>query len=415
MSNNLQYIKPKTIGFSIGCFLLFPFVNSVIYDFGFIIYTIPITLLLIVYLLNIINNINYNDKVKYNSLLYLYFVSLLYVYLMLSSVWVRSDVYYIDDINNITFIISITTLIYFTISIQSIDYFIDILIIIGIIAVIVLILSYLNAGNLRGYGVIEEYLVVSQLIGLSSIASFGSFLFRSKNKLINRYYLITSIFLYIGLALSLARGALVFSVMISSLMVIVYLVISKNKVLLYFEKHVHYKINKLWVLLGSISFLSIIIFIATRIERTASRLSRLFSGNELSTGGRGSLWSTSLESISGSPVFGYGLGSHGIMSSPNESYYPHNLFLQVMLDGGFIAFVILFIIVSIPIAAFVIKIRNRKILKSIPLLFCYIFIILELMKSSDFYTSRSFFILGLLCVKSSDTNYKEKIKSIYKY
>src|SRR5690606_9694581 len=68
---------------------------------------------------------------------------------------------------------------------------------------------------------------------------------------------------------------------------------------------------------------------ATRVERTAARLNRLFSGiqNELSAGGRGDLWAAAWRGIADAPVFGHGLGSNGIISSGDDMGYPHNIFL----------------------------------------------------------------------------------------
>jgi O-antigen ligase len=152
--------------------------------------------------------------------------------------------------------------------------------------------------------------------------------------------------------------------------------------------------------LGVFALIGGIIFVALQVERTARRLRRLVSGSELEAGGRGALWTTSIENIVQSPITGYGLGTSGIMAGAHEAHYPHNLFLQVWLDGGIISFLLLLGLVVFPFLYALWQLIRGRLPSNhwivYPALFLFLF--LEYSKSSNFYTGRFLLVTGIVSV-----------------
>lgn len=316
--------------------------------------------------------------------------------LLLSTWWVSHRVYYVDDLLNLTTILIVFLSVYISFNLRSAKYFLKWIIFIGVCATFFLFQSYISAGSLRGYDISDQYLVISQAIGAGAIVCFtGALTLFHKTK----FYLILSIILFVGIALSLARGALLSTIFISSITSFLYLKANKKK---------SYSINE-WIKNNAKTVIGIgviillvggVIFVAFQVERTAGRLIRMFSGNELAAGGRGELWKNSLEGISESPLLGFGFGSSGLISGMEEGYYPHNLFLQSWLDGGFFAFLFLSLICWFPFfkAYEFYKLIDKKNIKWIPFISFYLFLFLEYSKSTDFYEARMFFIVGLISV-----------------
>ena len=153
---------------------------------------------------------------------------------------------------------------------------------------------------------------------------------------------------------------------------------------------------------GFILALSVIAFVAfLSVEHSGNKLIRAFSGNELAVSGRGEWYRTAWANIQKAPVFGYGLGSNGLMAGASEKAHPHNFILQVWLDGGIVAITFLALLLSLPVWSIY---KNRKIN---PQNYCwvapaaiYLTCLLLYFKSSDFYTARPVIITSLFILAS---------------
>ena len=140
---------------------------------------------------------------------------------------------------------------------------------------------------------------------------------------------------------------------------------------------------------------------ALQVGRTKARLLRMLSGNELEEGGRGAMWREALGYIQDSPFLGYGLSSNGLLVSGTEVAHPHNMFLQVWLDGGALAVITLLLILMVPVFSFLRNLGgagriNEALL--FPFVGMFFFLFLEYSKSGNFYTARGLFIFALCVV-----------------
>ncbi len=326
-----------------------------------------------------------------NVLLQYYLILSLFLFLLISIFWRSFDFGITQDIASMLFILITVTAVLLSFNIKSISYFLNWVIAFAVFATLLLIYQYIQVGNLRGYG-ISGYLTKAQLIGAGALIAFYKLLyFKSTN---NKLYSFYVLLLFVGLALSLARGALLSAVLIAIGMAIFYFKTNKVKSYSIIEWF-----SNMSVRIASVGLVGILIVLAMQIERTALRLQRLFTGGEIA-GPRSELWSNSVTGISEAPFFGYGVGSSGIISSGQATYYPHNLFLQVSIDGGIVALIILTIVCLYPIFRTVSLYISKK-LKShlwIPLFACYIFMFMEYSKSMNFYDARIFISIGLILV-----------------
>jgi O-antigen ligase len=191
---------------------------------------------------------------------------------------------------------------------------------------------------------------------------------------------IIALVLFLGVVAGLSRGALLFSAIIALVLLC-----------FYWPKQGGRQSTKLKTRLFIICGGAVGMFLFLP-GRTLGRLERLFFGQELVAGRRGSLWSNAFEFITEAPIIGHGLGHGG-----GAVMYPHNLFLQVGMDGGIIAMLSLSLVIAFPILVFMVS-KYNKAIQYQPLawgfLAVYLMLILEYSKSGDFYKARSLFIFG---------------------
>jgi O-antigen ligase len=258
--------------------------------------------------------------------------------------------------------------------------------------------SYLQAGSLRGYGSVlaGSYLVTARVLGLGAVAASLRLMTRGGW---STPLALTAAVLITALGFSLARGALLSTLgilLLTAIFLALRLPTHRETIWAWLRS----RIKKISLGFGVIAVIGLAIVAALQVERNAVRLRRMFSGNELEVGGRGALWSTSLENITESPILGYGLGSSGVMAGAHEGYYPHNLFLQVWLDGGIVAFLLLAVLLAFPFghAAWYLRRNGLKSSVWIEYLGLFTFLILEYSKSTDFYTARLLVIVGVMAV-----------------
>lgn len=98
------------------------------------------------------------------------------------------------------------------------------------------------------------------------------------------------------------------------------------------------------------------------------------------------------------------------MAGAYEGYYPHNLFLQAWLDGGIVAFLLLFGLVLFPflLALWHLFAGHLQSNAWIPGLGLFLFLVLEYSKSINFYSGRLLFVMGIVAVWGVCTAVKDK-------
>jgi O-antigen ligase len=263
---------------------------------------------------------------------------------------------------------------------------------------------YLSSGALRGYGALSaNYPLIAQITGFGAVLAVVRAMTRDGSA--RRRDVALALVLLPALALSLARGALLGAILVTVVSAVYcHLTLGRFRIHRHFRewsRAVSGRLVAVTVVLGGIV---LTLFSALRVERTRARLERLFSGRELTEGGRVQLWREAWHNISDAPLIGHGLGSSGIMSGTGQQLYPHNWALQVWLDGGIVGLVLCALALAAPPAYAVLRTRRkgRHLVRSwLPLAAGYVFILLEYSKSQNFYTSRLLFVLGVLVIRAS--------------
>lgn len=266
---------------------------------------------------------------------------------------------------------------------------------------ILLINAYLR-GNQDYRAILNiDYLTLGSTLSIGYCLSLP-FVFYNKGKLKYLCSFCTFV-LFIGIATCLSRGALIFSTLISLCLIACYWPSKvKNIFLAVF--------TRLAVFSAVLSITAIVIPL-----RTVTRINRLASGTEAIEGGRGDIWLKAIDMINQAPVIGHGLGKS------LDTGYPHNLFLQVGIDGGIISILMLFIVVIFPPLFFIIS-RHNGIINFQPiawgLLSAYIYLVLEYSKSGDFYKARTLIIIASLLIsyigmETLNSKRNMKIEPIY--
>jgi len=327
---------------------------------------------------------------KWNVIIYTYTIYLLFLFMFLSVTWSYYPVLINEDLKNIFFILALLPSILFSFNIRVLDYFFYWIVLYGIYVTCIYIQDYAKAANLRGWSVDSSaYLVRSLLIGMGALISMSKLLFYPNvNK---KLYGFITLFLYFGLAIALGRAALLGAVMIGFVLIIYYYRNNWPKSYSYLE----YFRNKSSVIVV-ILFFGFVAFAVTQIERTFSRLMRLFTGAEFRSD-RVQLWKDAFWGFFDAPIFGHGLSNSGAVINFN---YPHNLYLQIMVDGGLIALILLAFISIYPLVIFY-NAYKKQLLKShvwIPLLSCYVFYLINYLLATNFYEGRILIALGLIIV-----------------
>ncbi len=138
---------------------------------------------------------------------------------------------------------------------------------------------------------------------------------------------------------------------------------------------------------------------ASQVPYFAERLDGLLSAtSKYSTKGRIKGWQGAWNAMQEAPVFGNGLGMNAKVAAPRP--YPHNLFLQVGIDGGFVAVGMLGVLIFWPIVLFMKRFHsNYNDPVYLSLFAVLIFLVLEFSKSYDFYTGISLIVVSTLSMK----------------
>ncbi len=344
-----------------------------------------------IFVLSVIKNYDVGRLfVRKNVAVHFYFIVLLFVYLLASNFWNPFDVSTRDPMLRIFLIILTAAAVIGSLNERVAVYYINWVIFFAVFAAVTLFGEYIRLGNFSGYR-LSDTLVRPQLMGLGTIFTVGKLLFLDDRK--KKRLIATIGFLLLGLAFGGARGALILTFGLSILILIYYFYLNDPKSYSLAE---WFKNKSLRIF----SFGSIILVIvaALQVERTAHKMRRLFFGGELVSGGRAELWVNSVSSFLESPIIGHGFRSSGMLSYGRESWYPHNLFLEAMVDGGIIALIILLIVCFYPLIR-TIELFRKKLLNGklwLPLMVGYIFLLFEFSKSNSIYEGRILMALGIV-------------------
>lgn len=199
------------------------------------------------------------------------------------------------------------------------------------------------------------------------------------------WFLLTALFVA-GVGRSVARGTLVFSLFAIAVSSCFYLWHCSANFLDRLKRIGLYALAGMLLISG---LLCTVLLVKDR----SPRIVRL---NTLS--GRAKIWGTVWTSIQEAPIFGHGLGTNGVNTA--KSGYPHNLFLQVWLDGGIVAALMLGVLVLWPLILFVKRFpfihRDPVFLSLFALL---MLLVLEFSKSYDFYAGISLVVVSVLSMK----------------
>jgi len=324
--------------------------------------------------------------------------SVLVGWLMISSLWTLPGLGNRQEVILLLGMLVSGLAVLISVSPQALRKLISVFCLVGLCIAIFVFVGYARAGSLQGYGELihSNYLVVARVLGLGAVAASLRLLTARKRP---KYLWFVAFVSLVALAMSLARGALLSTLgilLVTGFFLSTRMSIRRETIWTWLSS----RLKKASVGLGIFALIGGIVFVALQVERTARRLRRLFSGNELEAGGRGALWMTSIENIVQTPVSGYGLGASGIMAGAHEGHYPHNLFLQVWLDGGIVAFLLLLGLVAFPfLLALWYLVKGRLPTNQwIVYLGLFLFLVLEYSKSINFYSGRFLLVMGMIAV-----------------
>lgn len=326
--------------------------------------------------------------------IYLFLGSGFILWLLTSFFWTISSIQWREDFVLLLGLLFLLVLVSYTLNYYAVELFKNYMVIsCGIVGILIIYFTIYSTGRIfgiRGYNTLvnEFYLSAGDAVAAGFIISAVNFFLRSSRRF---FWACSSIFFMLALSISLSRGALIFSILLVLFLIFLVAKINLKNVKIIKKYFLRYLFFILPIIVG-------LIYLALNVERTQSRLIRILSvREEIEQGGRGLLWDNAWEGISHSPILGYGLGSNGLISGGNEEVYPHNMFLQVWLDGGIVAFILSILFLTFPIFLYFKNIRKTKYdANCVELLLLYIYFCLIYSKSGNFYTARSLVISGAL-------------------
>jgi O-antigen ligase len=256
----------------------------------------------------------------------------------------------------------------------------------------------LGSGDFRAGIDFEGYLTAGKIIAIGLVITLP--LMFAEPGLMKGIWLCVLLAMILGLIAVLARGALLYATTITVITLVIY--------------WPRYSTNLGSLAVNVVLRTSMLIFLLAALlllpERTEERLSRIWSGEEFTNSVRISLWETAVHRISESPFVGNGIGTSLI------PIYPHNMFLQIGIDGGIMAIILLLCIVIWPLLIAWRAISYKSAAAASPvtigLSFVYIYLCLEYSKSGDFYKARDLFITGAMLIGFVSYETKFKMNSL---
>lgn len=331
---------------------------------------------------------------------YVFVAVTLLVWLMLTATWTISPAQYQEDLVLIASLIFLLVSGLIVLSIESVRWTLVYVVAAAVTTTLWILAQYVAAGSLRGYDLAlsESYLTLAQMIGIGAVGATVASLVYSRHR---GLWMAGGIVSLLGVSLALARGALLSSigVIVLASLYLGVAAIGREVARRRQGKVSRGTLSRLLLLSIPLTLVVATIYFALQVQRTAVMLRRFFSGNELARGGRGEIWEAAWNRIGDSPIWGHGLGSSGVLSTQADGGHAHNLMLQVWLDGGVFAMLMLAFLLVLPYGVAASRRRILRRLKTqewLPFLAVYTFMILEFSKSSNFYSARGLFVFGLL-------------------
>jgi len=276
------------------------------------------------------------------------------------------------------------------------------IILISIITVIPKMLQ-IDVGNLSTFYGGGHYQGFGYIVSFSFLITLGYFLFlyTKKNFFKNLYFITSFSFHLAGAILSGARGSMIV-IFVGSI----------------FMLYLRFNLKKLIFLLVNIFFFIILSFnfllfylnsYTDRILESSDRIFSYLSKGTIDmskTSNRDILYEESLKLIYKSPVFGYGFFDY---LKQTGFGYPHNFFLEVLLQGGILYLIIWILVLFFFIYKLIILIRrNLKYVVILPFIF-YSFILLLF---SGTYLLEPFFWFSIIFVFTASSRKKVVIKRV---
>jgi O-antigen ligase len=239
-----------------------------------------------------------------------------------------------------------------------------------------------------------QYQAFSYFCAFSFLTFLRHYLNQSRLKSWQNYmYGFIFIVLLTGVVFSGGRGGLI----VVSVGLVVFIILKKG--FLSFMKYFIFISIFLFAL--SLFLIKSDFFFSERLIDSFDRLFSFFSINGIEmegTSGRNDFYNIAVVNINNSLFFGYGL--FGLVESHGE-YYPHNLFLEILLQGGLIYFVIFnTILISFFLKLYrLVKLKKNQEIILIPTIYSFVM----LMFSSS-YLQEPFFWFSLTYVFSYEHN-----------
>lgn len=108
------------------------------------------------------------------------------------------------------------------------------------------------------------------------------------------------------------------------------------------------------------------------------------------------IWQVGLDLFLQHPIVGIGVGAYRTSVRQSEFIYPHNLLLEAGAELGFVGLTLTFLLITIPLVRWRrcsrIQLPNRYMLLFDMSLWVYTFFFVEVMKSGDFNSNRTFWM-----------------------
>lgn len=279
---------------------------------------------------------------------------------------------------------------------RSVEYYIQLFLLLSAsVSTLIIIGAVVSGGDFRRiFPGAENYLFPGMYAAVGVMISFARLLFRKQGY---RRSLLFFILCVGGVSFSLSRGA-IFSSMLA-MMAISYLwsmqFIRRRRSRSNLNRALMVFIITIALLLLAFEFLP---------ELTKERFSKIFlfeSGDvKISLHNRTEVWRDALEHINESFLFGQGIGSW-------YPIYPHNVIFQAWMDGGLVSAIISVVIFFAPL--FYLLSRYRVAEFEDVWLYCatlgaYLSLLIEFMKSHDYYTGFVLWIFAGMCFSVTKAN-----------
>ena len=335
----------------------------------------------------------------------------LYTWLGCRSLFSENWLVSVPHLINLAIVMIPALLLALTLDGRSIDVLILSFILGGLLLAVLIIYGALRGGgDWRTYYNVDSYLFVGFYLSAASSATLAEFLFAEKK---SKVLFIVLVITTLGVGLSLSRTALFSSVAVICALLFVWI------------KDVYGRVSTVrfsYVIVFIIVFFAIVFILP---EKTAEGLKEIFSNDAdaiLRTGYRLDLFAGYFPMVIDAPLCGHGAGAWSPLHSSYQfsGYFlinpghPHNLFLQLLIDGGLVALALgCFIFLFPPVLSIRIIYRNMKLVnfnvlrRHASVTALYMVFLIEHLKSHELYTSFSLvFASGVMVGLIKETFHK---------